>query len=150
MTDIDTHLAQHGLRRHPLGTRTKAATVPKTPAPDRVLLAFDAAYPRAPIPHAWWLGNGYIEARNIHNRLTVEGLWVAENRRNQGHGAAMLDVLCGLADREGAITQMRVHAYSAREGLNNKQLRAWYKRWGFVDHPTREGWLWRLSPELRK
>lgn len=146
MTELDKHLAKHGLRRHqivPRQRRTPAAVALAGPA--AVLAALDAAYPRANLPGSWWLGNGLIEVRACWGRLHLLGFWVSPNRRRAGHGAAMLDVVCGLADRAGVQIDTWADRYDkAHEGLHNGELRAWYARWGFAPHPTRKGWLRRV------
>lgn len=107
--------------------------------------ALDAAYPRANMPHAWWLGNGLIELREVRGWVQLEGFWIAPNRRKQGHGAAMLDLVCGLADRHGVVIDTWADRYDRKhEGLYNGELRAWYARWGFKPHPSRKGWLRRV------
>lgn len=111
-----------------------------------VLADLDRSYPRANLTGSWWLGNGLVEVRMCRGRLRLEGFWVAPNRRQQGHGAAMLDVVCGLADRNGVVIETWADRYDVskvKTGLRNGELRAWYARWGFAPHPTRKGWLLR-------
>lgn len=111
----------------------------------QVIQELDITYPRANLPGAWWLGNGMVELRAVRGRLLLEGFWVAPNRRQQGHGAAMLDIVCGLADRAGVEIDTWADRYDKKhEGLYNGQLRDWYARWRFFPHPTRKGWLRRL------
>lgn len=106
------------------------------------LATLDAAYPRADMKNSWWLGNGLIELkrRPRPDCITLVGFWVAPNRRNAGHGAAMLDVLCGLADRHGVHIDTWADPYDAdreskRAVPKAPALRAWYARWGFEPVP---------------
>lgn len=111
---------------------------------ERLLLQLDQAYPRANLENSWWLGNGLIEVRAVRRRLLLEGFWVAPNRRRLGYGAAMLDLLTGLADRTGTTIDTWADRYDAspqKGGLRNGELREWYARWGFKPHTTRKGWL---------
>ncbi|WVW77476.1 hypothetical protein Bhz59_00090 [Stenotrophomonas phage vB_SmaS_Bhz59] len=116
------------------------------PEPARRLLRdLDMLYPRANLENSWWLGHGLIEVRDSYRRrILLEGFWIAPNRRNLGHGAAMLDTLTGLADRHGVAIDTWADRYDVgkvKTGLRNGELREWYARWGFKPHPTRKGWL---------
>lgn len=146
MSELDSH------RRHQIAPRQRKprrlGLKAPVDGPAGVMLALDAAYPRANLPGSWWLGNGLIEVRACRGRLLLEGFWVSPNRRRMGHGAAMLDLVCGLADRFGAEIDTWADRYDkAHEGLYNGELRAWYARWGFAPHPTRKGWLRRIPRE---
>ena len=68
--------------------------------------------------------------------LGNEGIYITrinvpELFRGQGYGTALLKMILADADKEHLELKLEIHASGA---LNRTQLKAWYKRYGFVKH----------------
>ena len=58
--------------------------------------------------------------------------------RGKGYGTAALNWLCALADRHQVTLHASIKPVGPKPRLNANELRAWYKRHGFIVHRRTE------------
>lgn len=77
-----------------------------------------------------------VDSYMISNVWTLRRINVPEKHRGKGHGSDLLRQVCEAADEAQMPVQLTVYASGA---LDDDQLTAWYKRYGFEVFTATEG-----------
>ena len=67
-------------------------------------------------------------------------LKVRSGARRQGYGTTILGAVLGAARQAGARVVLKAEAFDDKP-MSDRQLAAWYRRWGFAPMRGRRGWL---------
>lgn len=84
---------------------------------------------------SWWIEYGYIELKAKTDSLWLDGLWIEERFRNEGHGRRAVDELIALGTKHRIPLKLRVRSFSTVKGnMRSAELIEWYKALGFVEY----------------
>ena len=95
------------------------------------------------MPRSVWLGDGYVEIFVFNRRLHLACVFVMHESRRTGLGSKYLKEVLAVADECGAEVELSVQPVGPQDPLTKmgrRDLKAWYKRHGFValkDRPDR-------------
>ena len=95
-----------------------------------------------------WDGKAAAEVRPFHDQIHIAAVQTLAPGERTGSASGMIMTLVALSDETGVPLNLLAKPFGNMEGrLNKRQLKAWYKRKGFV--PTR-GDEMEYVPEPRK
>ena len=108
---------------------------------EAALSEYVADKPAGPVPRSVWLGDGYIELFLFNEAVHLAAVFVDPALRHQGHGSRYLRELLEIADKHQVPVECTVKPFGAQEPrtkMGTRDLKAWYKRHGFVQVPKRQ------------
>lgn len=110
---------------------------------ERALAAYTTGKQPGPVPRSVWLGDGYVEIFVFNRRLHLACVFVMHENRRTGLGSKYLKEVLAVANEYSAEVELSVQPVGPQDPLSRmgkRDLKAWYKRHGFValkDRPDR-------------
>lgn len=116
----------------------------------RAITEFCENKPAGPLPYSVWMGEGYLELKVFDNRIHLGGIFVNVDKRGVGLATQYLQAFLDIVDKHNAevaclVAPFGVQPPGAKVGV--RQLKAWYKKFGFKPVPGQRS-VMRRPPQV--
>ena len=122
------------------------------PISDRIRDAIKTSfgcYPAGPVHNSYWLGEGYVELSQFSGKVRFSAVFVLPEYRGQGLGRQYLMKVLDMCDAYGFDCTCSAHPFGdvrpQERHMAAAELKAWYKRHGFVQIVDRRDSLTRAA-----